>query len=101
MLEEDLQTPFDKRFVALFTRARLRTTEVALVLNLDRVTISKYKSYGTGACKKITRQRMEPFIDIVHRAIIARDLPFENRDITGRVNRLAALKLILRKHRKK
>lgn len=101
MLDLSLQTPFDKRFMALFLRAKLRTTEVALVLGLDRVTVSKYKSYGTGACKELTLKRMEVLVDVIHSALADRDLPFEDRDITGKINRLSALKLVLRKHKKR
>ncbi len=101
MLDPSLQTPLDEKFLAMFSMAKLRSTEVALVLSLDRVTVSNYKSYGTGVCKELTRRKIEALSDIVGNAVLAKDLPFEDRDITGKINRLAALKLVLRKHKKK
>ena len=99
MLDKALQTPLDEKYMALFTRAKLRTTEVALILGLHRVTISRYKSNGIRDCEETTLRRLELLVDIIHRAISAKDLPLESRDITGKSNRISALKLILNKHK--
>ena len=99
MLDEAQKTRLNEKYMALFSRAKLRTTEVALILGVHRVTVSRYKSYGIGDCEEPTLRRLEVLIDVIHNAINAKDLPLEDRDITGKMNRISALKLILRKHK--
>ena len=99
MLTETQKSQLDKKYVALFTRAKLRTTEVSKILGIHRVTVSRYKNEGIGNCEDLTLKKLLKLIEITNRATAAKDLPLENKDITGKQNRLSALKILLRKHK--
>lgn len=94
VLEEDFNALFDEN------GANLRTTEVAKILGVHRVTVSRFKSTGLDNCEDFTLRRLDTLIKLTKLAIKAKDLPLEDRDIRGKSNRIIALAHILRKHDK-
>jgi len=102
MSDSSLEAELDKEFGALFLSngANLRTTEVAKILGTCRATISRYKNEGIGNCDDNTLARLDTLLKVVKKAMQAKDLPLENKDIRGKNSRLAALRHILRKHHK-
>lgn len=87
----------DKSYVQLFDVAGLRTTEVAAILKVHRVTVSRWKSQGI-TCDIDVENRLTKLIELVSKAVTAKQLPLNSEFVAGKTARLIALKRILLHH---
>ena len=87
-----------QRFDRLFTKGGLRTTEVAHILNVHRVTVSRWKHSPINCEDERMLLRINNLVKLVEMAIISGELPLDRYDVTGKYARLAALKEILLRH---
>lgn len=88
---------YHQAYIRLYNVAGLRTTEVASMLGIHRVTASRWKSEGIN-CDRQTLKRLNNLLKLVEKAIAARDLPLDSDSVKGKNERLSAINLILRSH---
>jgi len=101
MATDTLEAQLTKDFNVLFNKANLRTVEVANILGVHRVTVSRFKNHGIVNCEDAMLSRLDTLIKIVKKALAAKDLPLEDKDIRGKKNRVVALRTVIKKHHSK
>lgn len=87
-------------YARLFDKAGLRTTEVATIIGVHRVTASRWK-HGDIHCDDTTLIKLKNLILYALKAYTAGELPLDKFGIAGKNARLAVLKQILLRHAKK
>ncbi len=102
MKQRDTNAALYECFKALFRKdgADLRTTEVAKILGVHRVTISRFKHHGFENCEPETLNRLLILLRVSNKAMRAGELPLKDKDIKGKNARLIALKQLIRRHYK-
>lgn len=84
-----------KHYAELFSHGKLRTTEVAHFLKVDRVSVSRWKSHGIDNCTEENQKKIVKLVSLVDTALRLKLLPLNKLEIVGKSSRLDSLRRIL------